>query len=128
MYHGDLLLLAGVLHEVVIVRHDCGVRGEVGTEIAVVFLSLEWEVGRLLLIQWIEVIAIWCCLKVSRLVCLREAAVGACGRAPLSRGSAPHRRAASIHGHDRDIHSGFFERDVQGIPSSEFRISPMEIV
>jgi hypothetical protein len=86
--HGDLLLLAGVLHEVVIVRHDCGVCGEVESSAAVVVLNLEGEAGVVLLVGWIEVFAVWCCPELSRLVCLggREAAVGACGRAPLSRG------------------------------------------
>jgi hypothetical protein len=86
--YGDLLLLAGVLHEVVIVRHGCGVGGEVEISAAMVVLNLEGEAGVVLLVRWIEVFAVWCCPELSRLVCLGvcEAAVGAYGRAPLSRG------------------------------------------
>jgi hypothetical protein len=46
----DLLLLAGILHEIVIVRHDCGVGVEVGSSVAGVIPSPDRDVGTRLLV------------------------------------------------------------------------------
>jgi hypothetical protein len=50
----DLLLLAGVLHEIVIVRHDCGVGVEVGSSAAGVIFDPDRDVGTRLLVWVVE--------------------------------------------------------------------------